>query len=309
MHRPTRVRHRKFGAGTVIGEDFTGADPKLEIEFDEHGRKKLLAYWLNTATDHAYPLNNDELSIAGVWLREVGPYYRSESFGVQRARPCDALRDWRTLQSVVDITRRWPVITSSPDDFVETTWERDREDADLRRAGNPMLGMPYLEHVADSPTEALALAENMSFESLLEDEAWAAEMRTAAANQPGEPDWLELDSALHRDSDQVLALVVTDAAWKVPAFLPHPGGNDCPARAQLVTFMRHYHERYDPRVVRLHYEFAVAVERRPESREEAEQLAFEHIRFCPDLLNTDRASFDSYAQHLLQSDYWSFWWD
>jgi hypothetical protein len=103
--------------------------------------------------------------------------------------------------------------------------------------------------------------------------------------------------------------VTTDAAWKVPAYVPRGGGNDAPARAQVIRFMRHYSERYRPVLFRVKYEVEMIVARRPETIEEARDLALEHIRFCSALLDDERMSFELYAQHLLETDLWSFFWD
>jgi len=46
---PRRVRHAKFGLGTVVREDPDGKELKLEIEFDGVGRKLLLARFVEDA--------------------------------------------------------------------------------------------------------------------------------------------------------------------------------------------------------------------------------------------------------------------
>ncbi len=38
-----RVRHAKYGTGTIIGKSGTGEDLKIEVSFVNHGRKKMLA--------------------------------------------------------------------------------------------------------------------------------------------------------------------------------------------------------------------------------------------------------------------------
>jgi hypothetical protein len=38
-----RVQHRKFGPGTVVSESLDSGKHQLTIDFDEHGRKTILA--------------------------------------------------------------------------------------------------------------------------------------------------------------------------------------------------------------------------------------------------------------------------
>jgi DNA helicase-2/ATP-dependent DNA helicase PcrA len=42
-----RVRHPRFGLGTVAGLEGAGADLKVTIEFDEAGRKKVMVRHAN----------------------------------------------------------------------------------------------------------------------------------------------------------------------------------------------------------------------------------------------------------------------
>jgi hypothetical protein len=310
-----RVHHAKFGAGTVLAVDLEGDDPKVRVEFDAAGQKTLLARVLTTLDNQPWSFSTDQpLAIGGVSLRCHLPLYRGDTFGVHRVDGWGhrALVDWERLQGQAPKTRLWPVLLR--DDLtdhavVADTWESDREFAQLRREGTPILGMPCMRYSDDSPTEALALAASLTWPMLREvrsNPELLAEMMRERSSEDGLIDILRF---VPPDADERVsfALVVADRAWQVPAFLPRTGGNDCPARAELATFMRDHTDRYGPVLLELGRGITLRVERRPADLTEARTLALEHAIFCADLL--EEVPLERYARHLLETDHWSFSWD
>lgn len=76
--------------------------------------------------------------------------------------------------------------------------------------------------------------------------------------------------------------------------------------------VRSWQERFGVRVCTLGFDtLNVSVAWPPRSIEQARQLTMEHYLFCPDNFwqAEEPVTFESYAEHLLKADVWTFWWD
>ncbi len=97
---------------------------------------------------------------------------------------------------------------------------------------------------------------------------------------------------------------------QIPAMLRWGGWNDCPGPEIHVAALSYWQEKYGAKLVTLAFDTVeMHVERRPQTREEAIQLASEQFAYCNDLVTQGGGSIEALASHLMNSDWWYFWWD
>ena len=106
----------------------------------------------------------------------------------------------------------------------------------------------------------------------------------------------------------ILARIPVTEPWKIFAYLPFGGWNDCPGTPELMAISKYWYEEYGavPGAFtndELEYELPAPV---PEDR--AMEAAIQQYAFCPDMdQNCDGVG--SLADTLRQSRIWYFWWD
>ncbi|MEM1031453.1 MAG: DUF4253 domain-containing protein [Myxococcota bacterium] len=286
---PVEVTHPKFGRGRVIRPSFRGQDPKLEVDFADHGTKTLLARFCRQSDGFPIvPTSPEPLCVAGVPLPSLAPLYPGGRYGVGCSRVPSSLAGltWRAFSERAPTTRTWPVLLM-----------------------DDVLVSPDVEA---SPREVLAAAADLAIQDLIYEDGdpeLAEEVFDRDDPDDGVPQWFRpRDAGGSGGTTTGLALVQVDVAWKVPAYLPSPSdGPPAPART---AFLRYYSARYGPRVYRAGTSsLEVWVARRPQRWDEARDLAEEHLRFCPPLMeNDDRMSLEKYTAYLLESERWFFDW-
>jgi len=112
--------------------------------------------------------------------------------------------------------------------------------------------------------------------------------------------------------ETILFEIPVDKPWKVIAWLPMGGWNDCPAPEEMITVCRYWYEKYGavPAVI-THDVMEFFVEKPVTSEEKAWQLAREHYAYTPDRVDqcTKTGTLGEVAGCLLNSKVWYFWWD
>jgi len=104
------------------------------------------------------------------------------------------------------------------------------------------------------------------------------------------------------------AVLPTQNPTEAPAYLRSGGWNDMPESATLVSALRRWRERHGAELISLSYDsMDIRVQRTATSRDEAIELAREHFLFCPDVLGD--VTLHELAAHLIENDWWFFWWD
>ena len=107
-----------------------------------------------------------------------------------------------------------------------------------------------------------------------------------------------------------IALVPSDAAWKVPCHLKFGGWNECPFPAEHSALMKRWQEKYGAEVVTIsHDTVEMQVRRPPETREEAMALAREQFIYCADIVSQGTQTIEALAASLIKAPTWFFWWD
>lgn len=186
------------------------------------------------------------------------------------------------------------------------------------------------------PAESLALAEALEHPQALFDlraaelaqlKAWIAENR-----KPGDPveaydfeplvgDWpddpypqmrpsvpFHYSGAPHDEVYMVSMQDVENAA--IPALMSFGGWNANPPPEYHVAALRSWHERYGARLISLTGDvMELRVDRRPQTRAEALELAREQYAYCNDIVDQGVGDLASLAATLMVSDVWYFWWD
>ena len=119
---------------------------------------------------------------------------------------------------------------------------------------------------------------------------------------------LHYSGAPHDDVYLVTMEGVENAA--IPALLSFGGWNANPPPEYHVAALRSWHERYGARLISLTGDvLELRVERRPQTREEALELAREQYAYCADIVDQGVGDLAGLAATLMVSDVWYFWWD
>lgn len=109
----------------------------------------------------------------------------------------------------------------------------------------------------------------------------------------------------------IIAEIPTDKPWEIFAWLPFGGWNECPDTADLMAVSKSWYERYGavPSVMThdvLDYELP-----RPVPVTDAMRVAREQFAFCPDVIYSAEEDYTAglLAASLMNSRFWTFWWD
>ena len=107
-----------------------------------------------------------------------------------------------------------------------------------------------------------------------------------------------------------VALFPLDDWTAIPAHLAWGGWNECPAPELHVVAWRSWRERYGAELVGLSIDtLNLRVAHRPQSRDEALQLAREQFIYCTDIVEQGVGSLGHLAAYLMADNWWYFWWD
>jgi hypothetical protein len=107
-----------------------------------------------------------------------------------------------------------------------------------------------------------------------------------------------------------IALIPTDDPTAIPAYMQWGNFNQCPSPAYHVAALRAWRDRYGAELVGLGADtINLRVSRKPETREEALELARAQHAYCNDIIDQGVGSYRKLAAGLMASDWWFFWWD
>ncbi len=108
----------------------------------------------------------------------------------------------------------------------------------------------------------------------------------------------------------MIAAVPTTDPTEIPAFLRFGGWNENPPPEWHVAALRHWRDQYGAQLVGLSSDVMnVRVSSRPENREAAIDLAFVQFEYCSDIVTQGFGNIAPLAAHLMNDDWWYFWWD
>lgn len=142
--------------------------------------------------------------------------------------------------------------------------------------------------------------------AMLDEQVPAAADRGAQASA-ALPDlaWIER----HEDDGLLLLDLPEKQAWTTPLIVPMGGYNECPQPLEQAVMFRDWQRRFGalPAAV-TEDSWLLRVKRRPETDEEALDLAKEHFIFCQYVLESFE-TIGQYAAYLKAAHTWEFWWD
>ena len=110
----------------------------------------------------------------------------------------------------------------------------------------------------------------------------------------------------------VLAKIPTREPWKIFAWLPMGGWNECPDPVSMMAICKYWYEAHRAVPAAMSHDILeFSLERPLSDPETAWKLAREQYAFCPDRIDQagKNASIGQLADTLLRSTVWFFWWD
>lgn len=122
---------------------------------------------------------------------------------------------------------------------------------------------------------------------------------------------LAKDSLSRRYLDEAwIVLLPTDDQATAIAMLGYGGWNECPGPEEHVAAFRSWRERFGFELIGAGKDVIEGrVSRRPSSRQEALELAWEQYAYCPDIVDQGVVQVSVLAAGLMESSWWYFWWD
>ncbi|OWR28784.1 hypothetical protein CDO73_17310 [Saccharibacillus sp. O23] len=116
---------------------------------------------------------------------------------------------------------------------------------------------------------------------------------------------------IERNEEEALLLLdlPEKQAWTAPLVVPMGGYNECPQPLDQAVMFRDWQRRFGavPAAV-TEDSWLLRVKQRPETDEEALDLAKEHFIFCQYVLESFQ-TIGQYAAYLKTAGTWEFWWD
>lgn len=96
---------------------------------------------------------------------------------------------------------------------------------------------------------------------------------------------------------------------EAPLWIPMGGYNECPLPVYQSVIVGHWQEEYGIKILAVTEDtWIFQASTRPQTHQEALQLAKEHFIFCQYVLD-EFPSVGHYADYLMKQDVWYFWWD
>lgn len=108
----------------------------------------------------------------------------------------------------------------------------------------------------------------------------------------------------------ILVKIPATEPWKVFAWIPFGGWNECPDTEDMMAVCKYWYEKYKavPAVISSD-ELQMYVPDPINSREETLRVAEEHYAFCNDTVDQGTGTIKALASSILNSSVWYFWWD
>ena len=222
-----------------------------------------------------------------VYVEEIG-HGKKEGF-VPVLIPCD------------DILNEWFHLDEEDKEKIKEKTTNEKRQAIIDAANNE--GKELLQKWYNSATEDFADDES-EMESFL-----------GSMGESGPINELSTFAMFAEDGEiqeTILFEVPVDEPWKVIAWFPMGGWNECPAPEEMISVCRYWYKKYGayPAVI-THDTIEFYVETPVTDEEEAWELAREHFAFSADRVFQCTATYTlgEVAGCLMNSKVWYFWWD
>lgn len=117
-------------------------------------------------------------------------------------------------------------------------------------------------------------------------------------------------SDLNSDETLVLFRIPVKEPWKVFAWIPFGGWNECPDPVDMIAVCKYWYEKFGavPAVVKSNI-LEMYVLSPVNDIDTAFDIAKEQYGFCNDIVDQGTGTIKSLAETLVGSNVWYFWWD
>lgn len=107
-----------------------------------------------------------------------------------------------------------------------------------------------------------------------------------------------------------LAKIPTDKPWKIFAWIPFGGWNECPHPENIMSVSKYWYEKHGaiPAVITSDSIQFYVLDPIKEF-EDALHVAEEHFAFCPDSVFQGAETINALSSLIIESSIWDFWWD
>ena len=106
----------------------------------------------------------------------------------------------------------------------------------------------------------------------------------------------------------ILAKIPVDEPWKVFAWLPFGGWNECPDTPTLMAVSKYWYERFGAVPAAITHDELEYILPEPIDDGSAIDTAIDQYGFCPDS-DQNHETVGELADELRQSTVWYMWWD
>ena len=109
----------------------------------------------------------------------------------------------------------------------------------------------------------------------------------------------------------LLLEIPTKNPWEVVVYVPFGGWNECPVPEEMAAICRYWFEKYGAVPAVITHDTLEFLLPKPIEKDEAMEVAKEHIAFCTDRVSqcTESGTIGEVADTLWRSTVWEFWWD
>lgn len=133
-------------------------------------------------------------------------------------------------------------------------------------------------------------------------------VRDAEIRAAGRGKQTRFPSVLPGSGDKYLVWVPVEQPWEIFARIPFCGWNSCPGVDEMISVCRYWNERYGAVPAMISYDTLIFYLPEPVTDlETAKALAKEQVAFCDGVFEAGGPGL--YAAAVLDSNFWSFWWD
>ncbi|MBR1824006.1 MAG: DUF4253 domain-containing protein [Ruminococcus sp.] len=204
----------------------------------------------------------------------------------------------------------YPILVSLSDTLLEDIWSVYEDEGDHEEYRNRLMSSD-LSHGGEFLSKRFKEYVDMIKEE--EDENYSVEELYGEYSDNIKPlsFFLNVDKKSRSDNEKLLLLrVPADEPWKVFAWLPIGGWNECPETEDVMAVCKYWYEKYKavPAFISKD-ELQMYVATPINHGDDAVKLAEEQYGFCNDTVDQGVGSIMSLAGSLIGSNIWYFWWD
>ncbi len=112
-----------------------------------------------------------------------------------------------------------------------------------------------------------------------------------------------------KTAECVLAKIPVDEPWKVFAYVPFGGWNECPSPKIMMAITKRWYESYGAVPAVISHDTLQMTVKPVSDEEKALELAAQQFAFCSDIVFQGIGFIKPLAKLLQNSSVWGFWWD